>query len=223
MIKLDSVRKRYIGELSPIEVLKGINLNIDKPSLCTLMGPSGSGKSTLLHILGAIDLPDEGSVHLFGEDISRFNEKQRTKLRRNDISIIFQFFHLLPYLNSIENISIPLFFKGYSRNEAYELSKKALHRVGLSHREYNKPTALSGGEQQRVAIARSIASKSKLILADEPTGNLDTENSNKIFQLIQEIQTEMKSIFFIVTHNPEIGNLGERKFKMIDGILSETK
>jgi putative ABC transport system ATP-binding protein/lipoprotein-releasing system ATP-binding protein len=221
MIQLQSVKKKYAGELSPIEVLKGINLEIQDPTLVTLMGPSGSGKSTLLHILGAIDLPDEGMVHLFGKDITKFNEKQRTLMRRNDISIIFQFFHLLPYLNAIENISVPLFFKGFNRSQAFELSKKALNRVGLSSRGHHKPNNLSGGEQQRVAIARSIASNSKLILADEPTGNLDTENSEKIFQLIQEIQQEMKSIFFIVTHNPDIGILGERRFKMIDGNLSE--
>jgi putative ABC transport system ATP-binding protein len=183
------------------------------------MGPSGSGKSTLMHILAGIDKPEEGSVHWGEEEVSAFNEEKITAYRRSKIGIIFQFFNLMPYLSSVENVSLPLYLAGMGKTKAHLLAEESLDLVGLSNRLKHKPYELSGGEQQRVAIARAIVNKPEIIFADEPTGNLDTENSNRIIELSKTLQKKRGFTILMVTHNSEIGAMGDVQLKMKDGIL----
>ena len=185
----------------------------------TLMGPSGSGKSTLMHILSGIDKPEEGSIFVGEEEVSAYSESEITEYRRSKIGIIFQFFNLMPYLSSVENVSLPLYLAGKGKKEAHELAKDSLRLVGLSERLTHKPYELSGGEQQRVAIARAITNRPEIIFADEPTGNLDTENSNRIMELLISLQKERGFTIVMVTHNAEIGAMGDVKLKMKDGKL----
>jgi ABC-type lipoprotein export system ATPase subunit len=183
------------------------------------MGPSGSGKSTLMHILAGIDRPDSGKVFVFENTLHNMNEKNITAYRRKTIGIIFQFFNLLPYLDAVENVSLPLYLGGMNKKQAHEKAKKALSSVELTHRFTHKPTELSGGEQQRVAIARAIVGEPRFILADEPTGNLDTKNSDKVMELLLKLQKQMGLTFLMVTHDLGIGKLGEIQMKMKDGGL----
>jgi lipoprotein-releasing system ATP-binding protein len=183
------------------------------------MGPSGSGKSTLMHILSGIDKPEEGSIFVGDEEVSAYSEAKITDYRRTKIGIIFQFFNLMPYLSSVENVSLPLYLAGKGKKEAHELARESLSLVGLSERFTHKPYELSGGEQQRVAIARSIANRPEIIFADEPTGNLDTENSNRIMELLIHLQKERGFTIVMVTHNIDIGAMGDIQLKMKDGRL----
>jgi len=218
-IKIQNLTKSYHFGKNKIEVLKGINTELPLGKLITLMGPSGSGKSTLMHILSGIDRPESGSVFLRDEEVSAYSEAKITDYRRNKIGIIFQFFNLMPYLSSVENVSLPLYLAGKGKKEAHELARDSLSLVGLSERFTHKPYELSGGEQQRVAIARSIVNSPEIIFADEPTGNLDTENSNRIMELLVNLQKERGFTIIMVTHNAEIGEMGDVKLKMKDGRL----
>jgi putative ABC transport system ATP-binding protein/lipoprotein-releasing system ATP-binding protein len=213
------LKKSYKTGNTVLAVLKGIDFRLPENSFITLMGPSGSGKSSLMHILSGIDRADEGSLSILGTEISQMSEKEISIYRRNHIAIIFQFFNLLPYLNAIENVSLPLYLNGMGKKQAHELAAQALEMVDLKERFLHKPSELSGGEQQRVAIARAIAPKPKLILADEPTGNLDSENSEKIMSLLLDLKKREKFTIFMVTHDPQIGNSGEIRLKMKDGKL----
>lgn len=183
------------------------------------MGPSGSGKSTLLNILASIDQADSGTVSVFGKDLTAASSKEVHEYRRKTVGIIFQFFNLLPYLTAWENVALPLFIQGIPKSHAEKLSLDALGLVGLSERRSHKPKELSGGEQQRVAIARAIVHEPKLILADEPTGNLDTKNSEKITEILWNLKKERNLSLLVVTHNPEIGALGEIQIQMRDGTI----
>ncbi|MBP9885438.1 MAG: ABC transporter ATP-binding protein [Leptospiraceae bacterium] len=218
-IKIQNLTKSYNFGKNKIEVLKGINTELPLGKLITLMGPSGSGKSTLMHILSGIDRPESGSVFLRDEEVSAYSEAKITDYRRNKIGIIFQFFNLMPYLSSVENVSLPLYLAGKGKKEAHELAQESLSLVGLSERFTHKPYELSGGEQQRVAIARSIVNSPEIIFADEPTGNLDTENSNRIMELLVNLQKERGFTIIMVTHNAEIGEMGDVRLKMKDGRL----
>ncbi|HRG48215.1 MAG TPA: ABC transporter ATP-binding protein [Leptospiraceae bacterium] len=218
-IKIQNVKKSYNFGKNKIEVLKGINAELPLGKLVTLMGPSGSGKSTLMHILSGIDKPEEGSIFVGEEEVSAYSESEITEYRRSKIGIIFQFFNLMPYLSSVENVSLPLYLAGKGKKEAHELAKDSLRLVGLSERLTHKPYELSGGEQQRVAIARAITNRPEIIFADEPTGNLDTENSNRIMELLISLQKERGFMIVMVTHNAEIGAMGDVKLKMKDGRL----
>ena len=219
-ISIHNLVKSYEIGGTKLEVLKSINYEFVEGKLITLMGPSGSGKSSLLHILAGLDRPDSGEVLVFDKNLSKFNETEITIYRRETIGIIFQFFNLLPYLSALENVALPLFLSGKHKKQATELAMSALESVNLSHRVTHKPNELSGGEQQRVAIARAIVNSPRLILADEPTGNLDTENSEKIVLLLKDLQAKQKFTMFMVTHNPEIGDLGDTKIVMRDGNFS---
>ncbi|AXR68439.1 ABC transporter ATP-binding protein [Leptospira mayottensis] len=218
-IRISNLRKSYQSGKLQTEVLKGLELDIPSSSVITLMGPSGSGKSTFLNILSGIDKPDSGEVFVNGKSLHLMNEKELTKYRREETGIVFQFFHLLPYLNALENVAVPLYISGIRKMQARNTAEEALEKVGLSSRKFHKPDELSGGEQQRVAIARALCKQPSLILADEPTGNLDTKNAENVIQLLIDLQRQYGFTLFIVTHDQKLGSLGEFRLKMMDGIL----
>ncbi|PJZ47930.1 ABC transporter ATP-binding protein [Leptospira saintgironsiae] len=217
-ILIRNLTKSYINGKQNVPVLKGINLDVADTFL-TLMGPSGSGKSTFLNILSGIDQADSGEVWIGGKNLSNFTEQELTEYRRNETGIIFQFFHLLPYLSALENVALPLYISGLGKSKAREIAKEALEKVDLTHRFKHKPDELSGGEQQRVAIARALAKRPSIVLADEPTGNLDTYHAHKILELLLELQEKEKFSLFIVTHDREIGEKGKIRLKMKDGLI----
>lgn len=214
---LEGIQKSYSLGRQDIPVLNGIDITLPKGSFATLMGPSGSGKSTLLHILAGMDIPDSGRVWLNQKEVTNFDEKQRTLYRRETVSIVFQFFHLLPYLSSLENAALPLYIRGYSKKEAWKKAEYFLERVGLSERRKNLPTELSGGERQRVAIARALSKEPELLLADEPTGNLDTKTASRMLDLFLELQREFQFTFLLVTHDKDIGIMGDKQLHLQDG------
>ncbi len=217
-IQIKNINKAYNQGEVQISVLKGFDLELQGNQLITMMGPSGSGKSTLLNILSAIEKADSGEISVFGEKLSQKSEAQLTLYRRNTIGIVFQFFHLLPYLSALENVILPLYLIGHSKKKAESLGKEILELVNLKDRFQFTPKELSGGEKQRVAIARALIHSPKLLLADEPTGNLDSETSDQIVALFQNCVKNLGLTVFLVTHNPEIGNLGDTRISMLDGI-----
>ncbi|RHX84419.1 ABC transporter ATP-binding protein [Leptospira stimsonii] len=218
-IRISLLKKSYQSGKLQTPVLKGVNLDIPSESVITLMGPSGSGKSTFLNILSGIDTPDSGEIFVNGHPLHSMNETELTKYRREQTGIIFQFFHLLPYLSALENVAVPLYISGIGKKEAQKKAKEALEKVGLEARISHKPDELSGGEQQRVAIARAVCKSPSLILADEPTGNLDTKNAENVIRLLMDLQKKQKFTLLIVTHDQNLGSLGEFKLKMADGVL----
>jgi putative ABC transport system ATP-binding protein/lipoprotein-releasing system ATP-binding protein len=219
-IQIQNIQKTYTQGSLAIPVLKGFSLTIPGNKLVTMMGPSGSGKSTLLNILSAIETADSGEISVFGENLTDKNEHQLTLYRRKTIGIVFQFFHLLPYLSALDNVTLPLYLQGVSKKRALIMGTDALDMVHLTHRMKFTPKELSGGEKQRVAIARALVHQPKLLLADEPTGNLDSESSEQIVSLFQNCVKALGLTVFLVTHNPEIGKMGDTRISMLDGIAS---
>ncbi|HRE41756.1 MAG TPA: ABC transporter ATP-binding protein [Ignavibacteria bacterium] len=216
-LKITDIKKSYkIDKQNSLHVLKGINLDIRKGEIIAIQGQSGAGKSTLLHILGTLDRPDSGNINYENEDITKFSEKELAEFRNKKIGFIFQFHHLLPEFTALENILIPAMIDGKSmRERAMEL----LDIVGVKNREHHKPSEISGGEAQRVAIARALINSPKIVLADEPTGNLDTENANSVIKLIFELREKFNQTFVIVTHNEEFADKCDRIVKMKDGLI----
>jgi lipoprotein-releasing system ATP-binding protein len=215
LIEAIDLKKSYpITKEFRLEVLKGINLNIFKEEIVTIVGKSGAGKSTLLHLLGTLDNPDSGKILFDGEDIFVKKEKQIAEFRSRSIGFIFQFHHLLPEFTAIENVLIPSMITGKPDKERAE---EILTEVGLKDRLNHKPSELSGGEAQRVAIARALINSPKLVLADEPTGNLDTENADSIIELIFNLRNKYKQTFVIVTHNEDFANKCDRIINLNDG------
>lgn len=215
ILKAGNLHKNY-GQLS---VLNDVSISIRSGEFVSVTGHSGAGKSTLLHILGGLDKPDKGSVKVLNEDILKLSPKKQLRFRNEHIGFVFQFHHLLPEFTAIENVCMPLWIKGLPKNEAEKQALTVLERVGLSHRANHKPGGLSGGEQQRVAIARALINQPDIIFADEPTGNLDSENARIIHQLFLELQKELRLTFVVVTHNEELAALAERELKMKDGMF----
>ncbi|GBF49874.1 ABC transporter, ATP-binding protein [Leptospira ryugenii] len=218
-IKIKNLCKAYDQFGSENLVLKDITLSLPEKKLITLMGPSGCGKSTFLNILSGLDQAKSGEVLVFGENILEFSETQLTLYRRNTIGIVFQFFHLLPYLTALENVSVPLLLQGKKQKTAHAISAEILKRVGLGNKLHSKPRELSGGEQQRVSISRAIVHNPKLILADEPTGNLDTNSTHEVMELLSNLVRDHSMTLLVVTHNPEIGQRGDINLKMLDGVI----
>lgn len=216
MIKLTDVIKKYSGSNS-VTALNKINLTIDKLLMAAIIGPSGSGKSTLLHIIGGMDKPTLGTVKVFDSELGRMSEKELTHYRLKKVGFIFQSFNLIPNLTALENVMLPLEFSGLPTPERGKRATYLLEQVGLKQRVRHKPTELSGGEMQRVAIARALANNPALILADEPTGNLDSESGQQIVNLLKEISKER--IVIVVTHNEEFARKADMVFHMRDGIL----
>ncbi|HPQ09056.1 MAG TPA: ABC transporter ATP-binding protein [Bacteroidia bacterium] len=217
MIIAENIKKK-IGNT---EILKGISLQINLSEVVSLVGPSGAGKSTLLSILGTLDKPSEGKVFIDREDILKMNEKKLAAFRNKNIGFVFQFHHLLPEFTALENVYIPALIKGESKSIAEQRAKELLDRVGLSHRINHKPTELSGGEQQRVAVARALINQPKVIFADEPTGNLDSHNAEALHQLFFELRKEFGQTFVIVTHNEHLAQMADRTIHIVDGVIVE--
>jgi len=206
-------------QTSRLHVLKGIDFEIYESEIVTIVGASGSGKSTLLHILGGLDRPTVGKVFWLEKDIFSFNDETLAKQRIGHVGFVFQFHHLLPEFTAIENVMIPLMINGKSRNEAEKKAGELLAKVDLTPRMHHKPTELSGGEQQRVAVARALANNPKIILADEPTGNLDSSNSEQIHELLFDLNKNEKQTLVIVTHNEKFAGKSDRILRMWDGKL----
>jgi putative ABC transport system ATP-binding protein len=216
MIELKNVHKVYpMGEVS-VPALRGINLTIHPGEFVAIMGPSGSGKSTLMHLLGCLDLPSDGVVQLDGKDITTLDEDTLAQIRGKKVGFVFQTFNLIPTLTAQENVELPLFFQGVPREKRRARAAELLRKVGLDGRLHHKPAQLSGGERQRVAIARALANDPEIILADEPTGNLDSESGKAILELLAQLHREGKTII-LVTHNPEAAAYAQRIVRIRDG------
>lgn len=211
--------KSYGNEETRVEALRGVNLQVSRGEIVAIMGPSGSGKSTLLSLLGAVDSPSGGQVILEGVDLSTLNDTQRTLLRRRRLGFIFQAFNLLPILTALENVALPLELDGVSAFEARRRAVSALEQVEMQHRRGHLPGMLSGGEQQRVAVARALVIQPALLLADEPTGNLDSTNGQRIIELLRGLVDQQRQTIVMVTHDEEIGAAADRVVRLRDGCV----
>jgi lipoprotein-releasing system ATP-binding protein len=212
-------RKFKIGKDKYLPVLKGVSLEINDAEIAAIVGPSGAGKSTLLHILGMIDRPDEGEVLLDGKQIFGMKEDELAAIRNKEIGFIFQFHHLLPEFTALENVAIPSLIAGNRLPAASERAAALLEDVGLQDRLHHKPNELSGGEQQRVAVARALMNSPRLILADEPSGNLDSENAAALHAMILRLRDKYRQAFVIVTHNKEFSAMADRVIMLADGLI----
>jgi lipoprotein-releasing system ATP-binding protein len=213
MLTARNIHKNY----GTVEVLKGVAFDIKKGEVVSIVGPSGSGKSTLLHILGTLDKPGAGEVVMNSTSLNGLSGKKLAAFRNRHIGFVFQFHHLLPEFSAVENVCIPGWLAGRKKKEVMTEAEKMLHRLGLSQRLHNKPNQLSGGEQQRVAVARALINQPDIIMADEPTGNLDSANAKELHQLFFDLRKEFGQTFLIVTHNEELAQLSDRVLHMMDG------
>ena len=218
MIELTRVRRTYFVGGSPVYALKELNLEISSGEYVSIMGPSGSGKSTLLHILGCLDRPDSGSYRFAGKQTAELTDVQLSRLRRDQIGFVFQFFHLVPRLTAAGNVELPMVFAGVPPDERRPRAKRALEVVGLAARATHRPDQLSGGEQQRVAIARAVVMRPTLLLADEPTGNLDSGSGREIVNLIESMNQGGLTLI-VVTHAPALGERARRRIRLADGVV----
>jgi len=220
IVKVNGICKSYRDSASNLEVLKDINFTVGKGEFLAIQGPSGVGKSTLLHILGGLDNPTTGAVYFEGADIYGLDENERAAFRNRKVGFVFQFFHLLPELTALENVLLPSILRSWwARKKNLEFARQILDRLGLSQRLGHKPQALSGGEQQRVAIARALINRPQLLLCDEPTGNLDSENGENILQLLTELNRSEKITVIMVTHDKDIAKGAGRIIHLKDGII----
>jgi lipoprotein-releasing system ATP-binding protein len=218
ILKAEILNKSYkMNKKVRLDVLKDVSLEIEANKISVIVGASGAGKSTLLHLLGTLDRPDSGKIIYKDENIFALSDDRLAKFRNKNIGFIFQFHHLLPEFTALENVSIPQMISGISLSDAAIKSKELLSTVGLADRMDHKPAELSGGEQQRVAVARALANDPQIIFGDEPTGNLDSKNSESIHQLILELRDTLKVTFVIVTHNPSLVKLADKVFEIKDG------
>ncbi|MEA3280768.1 MAG: ABC transporter ATP-binding protein [Thermodesulfobacteriota bacterium] len=223
LINVRNLSKGFDNSGARIEILKSINLDLNAGETVAVVGASGIGKSTLLHILGTLDRPDSGTLMFKGKDVLLFDNKELAKFRNEFIGFVFQFHHLLPEFSAVENTMMPVLIKGLSKKSAQEAAEAILVRVGLKDRLYYRVNKLSGGEQQRVALARALVLEPVLLLADEPTGNLDQKNSKQIHNLLLGLNKELSMTLVVVTHNMELASYMSRKLTITEGQLVETK
>ncbi len=209
--------KEIVKSYGTLRVLKGVNVDVKKGEIISIVGASGAGKTTLLQILGTLDRADSGSLSIAGADVGKFTSSQLAAFRNKEIGFIFQFHHLLPEFTALENLCIPAFIAGKGKKEAETRANELLKRFGLEPRAEHKPAELSGGEQQRVAVARALMNNPSVIFADEPSGNLDSKNASQLHKLFFELREELNQTFVIVTHNEELARMADRKLSMVDG------
>ena len=215
MIEVKEIEKSY----GSLQVLKKVSLTIENNKVVTIVGPSGAGKSTLLHIIGTLDKPDRGEVVIDGVNLNQLGDDKLAEFRNRHIGFVYQFHHLLPEFTALENVAMPALIAGMSRKESFKRAQELLDFLKLADRVGHKPAQLSGGEQQRVSVARALMNNPELILADEPSGNLDTENARKLHDLFFVLRDTFKQTFIIVTHNEELAQLSDRKIVLQDGIV----
>ena len=215
MIHTNGIHKSY----DSLEVLKGIDLHINKQEIVSIVGASGAGKSTLLHIIGTLDKADRGQLVIDGTEVSRLNDTALAAFRNRKIGFVFQFHHLLPEFTAIENICIPAYIGGMGKKEAADKAMQLLDYLNLTDRKDHKPSELSGGEQQRIAVARALINNPAVVLADEPSGNLDSQSAQELHRLFFRLRDEMHQTFVIVTHNPELAAMSDRTITIKDGVI----
>ena len=215
MLKADNIHKKY-GDL---EVLKGVSLEINKGEIVAIVGSSGAGKSTLLHILGTLDVPDAGEIYLDNQSVNLLKNKKLAHFRNTHIGFVFQFHHLLPEFTALENVCIPGWLAGKRKSAVEVEAARLLDRLGLSDRMEHKPGQLSGGQQQRLAVARALINQPAIVFADEPTGNLDSQNAKDLHDLFVQLRNEFDQTFLIVTHNGELADMSDRILHMKDGMI----
>jgi len=220
IIQLKQVDKTYVVGESVVRALSGVNLQINKGEFIAIVGPSGSGKSTMMHMVGALDIPTNGQIILNGIDITSLSESDLAYLRGRKIGFVFQTFHLIPTLTALENVALPMIFQKVTRGERLSKSEKLLTKVGLGNRIHHLPNELSGGQRQRIAIARALINDPEVILADEPTGNLDSKTGKEIIELFTELNNEGRTVI-IVTHDPNVASHAKRIVKMVDGSIEK--
>ena len=223
VVKIENVARVYLIGKVETQALRGINLSIENGEFTALVGPSGSGKTTLLQMIGCLDQPTSGRVTINGKDVTTLNRNQRADMRRGTIGFIFQFCALIPTLTAYENVEMPLLLNGYSPKERRERVMELLKAVDLADRARNRPDQLSGGEQQRVAVARALAPKPTLILADEPTANLDTSNGQQVMEIMQKLNKETGVTFVFATHDPRVIRYARRVVTLQDGLIVDDK
>ena len=221
VIAVSGLRKTYHLDGVEVQALRGIDMQVQPGEFVAIMGPSGSGKSTLMNILGCLDLPDAGSYHLQGRDVTRLDHDELAAVRNREIGFVFQNFNLLPRTSALENVETPLIYAGVERQERHRRATEALQRLGLGERLSNQPRQLSGGQQQRVAIARALVTRPGLLLADEPTGNLDTATSADIMRVLDSLNRDQGMTILLITHEPEVAELAQRTLVVRDGLLQE--
>ncbi|MBE0368468.1 lipoprotein-releasing ABC transporter ATP-binding protein LolD [Pseudoalteromonas aurantia] len=221
VIECKQLGKSYQDGKNQVEVLKGVNLSVTQGEMLAIVGSSGSGKSTLLHILGTLDKASSGNVRIKGQEVAALSRNNQAEFRNQYLGFIYQFHHLLMEFTALENVAMPLLIQGIKKQQAQLSANEMLDKVGLAHRADHKPSELSGGERQRVAIARALVTKPALVLADEPTGNLDKHNAMKIYELLSQLNRELQTSFVVVTHDLELAAKLGRSVQLDDGVLSE--
>ena len=220
LIHIENMKKIYNPGENEVRALDGIDLDIEKGDLVAIVGHSGSGKSTLMNMLGCLDTPTSGKYVLDGQDVASMTDNQLADVRNKEIGFIFQGFNLISNLDAVENVELPLVYRGVSKNERKQLAMEALNSVGLEDRMKHKPNEMSGGQQQRVAVARAVAAKPPIILADEPTGNLDTKSTQEIMEILKELHRSGRTVI-IITHDEEIASQAHRVIRILDGRIEE--
>jgi putative ABC transport system ATP-binding protein len=221
MLHMSGVRKTYSTGVVEVEALRGINLDVDEGEYLAIMGPSGSGKSTLMHIIGCLDVPTAGVYELDGTDVSKMSERQLAEVRNSKIGFVFQQFNLLASLSALRNVELPMVYAGVPAAQRRERAELALEKVGLAKRMQHRPGELSGGQQQRVSVARALVTDPALILADEPTGNLDSHSTGEILELFEDLNEAGRTIV-IITHEPDVGARARHLVHIYDGLLRES-
>ncbi len=223
VIEMKDVTRVYKIGQAETQALCGVNLTIQEGEFTALVGPSGSGKTTLLQLLGCLDRPSSGTIHIKGKDVSKLNPNQRADLRKATIGFVFQFFALIPGLTAYENVELPLLLTGVKGNQRKARAQELLVAVGLSDRAHHRPDQMSGGEQQRVAIARALATRPILVLADEPTANLDSENGKQVMQIMKQLNEETGTTYLFATHDPRVVPFAQRVIELRDGRITQSQ
>ena len=219
IVRLENASKTYTMDKVQVPALRGINLEIYRGEFVSIMGPSGSGKSTVMNLIGCLDRPTGGEIYLDGKNVSKLSENKLAEIRRKKVGFVFQQFNLIPRLNALENVELPMWFAGVARAKRTSKASELLRAVGLEHRIKHRPAELSGGERQRVAIARALANSPEIILADEATGNLDSKSGEEIIALLQKLNEEEGKTIIIVTHELEFGRKAQRMIVLRDGLI----